>query len=165
MLLKLFLIFLKINFLSTSGPASIGISQKLLVPNFISQDSFNRIIAISTGIPGSDAVQIAWQVGYELHGFLGALVALCGALIPSILMVTLVLIGIKFISPDILSKFFNGINPALAVFLIITALTLIPTQFSIFSTIIILLSFLMFFIKIPLVVILIICGVIGIIFL
>ena len=163
-MLKLFLLFLKINFLSTSGPASIGISQKLLVPEIISQDKFNQIIAISTGVPGSDAIQIAWQVGYEVNGFLGALIAVCGALVPSILLVSLILIGIKFISPELLKKFFGGVNYALSVFLILTALSLLPQTFQLISIVLILLTILMFFLKIPLILILIICGIIGIFF-
>lgn len=163
-MLKLFLLFLKINLLSTSGPASIGISQKLLVPEILSQDKFNQIIAISTGVPGSDAIQIAWQVGYEVNGFLGAIIATCGALIPSILLVSIFLLGLKFISPVILKKFFSGVNPALSVFLIITALSLIPKDFQLFPAILIILTIGMFYLKIPLIIILVLCGIGGVFF-
>lgn len=164
MLLQLFYTFFKINCLSTSGPASIGITQKLIVPSMVSVDKFNEIIAISSGIPGSDAMQIAWQVGYEVHGIIGALFSVLGALIPSILLVSIVLIGIKFISPDILKKFFNGVNPALAVFLTVTALSLLPTHIQLLPIFIVLLTILMFYLKIPLLVILIVGGTLGILF-
>lgn len=69
-LLDLFITFIKINFLTTSGPASIGLTRQLVVPTFVSADKFNQILAISSGIPGSDAIQMAYQVGYVYKGFL-----------------------------------------------------------------------------------------------
>ncbi|MFH0782934.1 MAG: chromate transporter [Pseudomonadota bacterium] len=160
-MLNLFLCFLQINLLTTSGPASIGLTKQLIVPTMISENDFSRIMAISSAVPGSDAIQMACQVGYLTHGFLGAVVAVLGALIPSLLLLILVLAGIHFIKPDILALFFDGVKPALAIMLIITAIGLIKTSSYTAYTILIIAA-LLFAIKIPLPVLLIICGLLGI---
>lgn len=162
MLLKLFLTFLKINLLAPSGPASIGLTQKFVVPGIITPEKYNEIIAIASGVPGSDAIQIAWQVGFASHGFLGALVATLGALTPCIGLAILVSMVFKYISIDIMKSFFKGVMPALAVFLVLTAFNLIPHTFSLFLIGITLLTVIMLFLKLPISVILIICGILGI---
>lgn len=166
MLIKLFITFLKINLLSTSGPASFGITQKLVVPNIITQDKFREIITVTSGMPGSDAIQNAWQVGYSVKGMIGAIIAVIGALIPCILLVYLITIGIRFLNPKILTKFFNGVNPMLAVSLVFTAMNLLSiSQIKPIIAIIIILGTLLFYLKIPVTISLILGGLLGVIFL
>jgi chromate transporter len=162
MLLKLFLTFVKINLLAPSGPASIGLTQKFVVPEMITADKFNEIIAIASGVPGSDAIQIAWQVGFAAHGFLGAIIATLGALTPCISLAIIVSMVFKYISIDVMKSFFKGVMPALAVFLVLTAFNLIPHTFSLFLIGIMLLTVVMLFLKLPISVILVICGLLGI---
>jgi chromate transporter len=162
MLLKLFLIFLKINLLSPSGPASVAITQKLVVPNMVSEEKFLQIISIVSGVPGSDAVQIAWFVGYEVHGFIGSLVALMAALIPSILLVSFIILGLRLVSPDVLKAFFKGLAPAMATFLVLTATTLLPQPMNIFAFVVILGTILLYFLKVPISVVLLIFGIVGV---
>jgi chromate transporter len=166
MLLKLFLTFLKINFLTTSGPASIGLTQQLIVPDMVSKSKFSEMVAITSGIPGSDAMQMAWQTGYEVSGVLGAIVSVVGALIPTLLLVSIVVMGIKYIDAKVLSKFFSGVNPVLAVMLVMTAISLLPAnKFDVVPLSILLLSVILFLFKIPLIVCLLIGGAIGALFL
>ena len=162
MLLKLFFIFVKINLLAPSGPASIGLTQKFVVPNIITPEKYNEIIAIASGVPGSDAIQIAWQVGFATHGFLGAIVATLGALTPCISLAIIVSMLFKYISIDIMKSFFKGVMPALAVFLVLTAFNLIPHTFSLFLIGIMLLTVVLLILKVPISVILIMCGIVGI---
>lgn len=124
LMFELFYIFAKINLLTTSGPASIGLTRQLVVPGLLSQDKFNQVLALSSGIPGSDAIQLAYQIGYIYKGILGAICAVLGALLPCILLVTIFSFGLKFIDQDLLTKFFKGVNPALAVTLLMTAINL-----------------------------------------
>jgi chromate transporter len=148
--------------MSPSGPASIGLTQKLVVPEIVTPDKFNEIIAISAGVPGSDAIQIAWQVGFTSHGFLGALIATLGALTPCIFLATVVSMLMKYIPLDILKRFFSGVMPALAVFLVLTAFNLIPHVFSLFLVGIVLLTILLLVLKVPISIILIMCGLLGV---
>lgn len=161
MLLQLFWLFFKINVFTPSGPASYGLTQKLAVPTLISQDKFAQFVAISSGIPGSDAIQMAWQVGYEVAKIKGAIVAVLGALTPCILLVSLVMIGLQYIQPTTLSKFMNGVKPALILLLITTAIGILPfgqltTNRYLISTLIA--AVLMYF-KAPLTLTLVICGI------
>lgn len=161
-LLDLFITFIKINFLTTSGPASIGLTRQLVVPTFVSADKFNQILALSSGIPGSDAIQMAYQVGYVYKGFFGALIATLGALLPCIFLVTIFSFGLKFIDQEILAKFFKGINPALAITLLFTAINLYnPLQLDLGPTIIFCLAGSLFFLGIPIPVVLIMSGIFG----
>ena len=162
MLLKLFVLFLKINCLSTSGPASIGLTQKLIVPDLVSQEKFAQMVAISSGIPGSDAVQMAWQTGFAVKGMMGALVCLLAALTPSVVLVSLIMFGLRFIDPAVLAKFFSGVKPALAVMLAFTAYSLLPmNKLAFIPMLIVILSVIMFLIKIPLPIILVFSGFLG----
>jgi chromate transporter len=163
-LLRLFWLFIKINFLTVSGPASIGLTKQLVVPSLMTENEFIRIAAISSGIPGSDAVQMALQTGYKVAGILGAVVSVLGALIPCILLVSLVMIGVNLISPNILTSFFKGVATALAVLLVITAIQIIPTGVALWLVVIcVCLTILLSLLKVPVILILLICGVIGIV--
>ena len=158
---NLFLTFLKINLLTSSGPASIGFTKQLVVPVMISEDKFFQITAITSGIPGSDAIQMAWQIGYAVRGIMGAVVAIIGALIPCIALVWLVMVGMRFINPTIMQKFFSGVNPALAVLLIVTALSLFKPTGNI-RIILVLISAVLFLFKAPALLVLVLCGLIGV---
>ena len=159
---NLFLIFFKINLLSPSGPTSVGLTEKLVVPNLITHEKFSEILAISSGMPGSDAVQMAWQIGYATKGITGAFISVLGALIPCILMVVLAMIGLSFFSPKILAKFFDGVKPALAIFLVMTAFGMFPhTGMVMKSVIIAIIVIPMFYFKLPILLILVLSGLIG----
>ncbi len=110
MLWKLFVVFFKINLFTTSGPASYGLTEKLVVPELVSPETYQRAVAISASIPGSDAVQMAWQIGFSVSGILGAIIAVFGALVPCIALSSLVIIGMSYLSPEFLNKFMYGVN-------------------------------------------------------
>ena len=165
-MLDLFLTFAKINFLTTSGPASIGLTKQLVVPGIVPETQFNQMLALSSGIPGSDAIQMAWQIGYFYKGVLGSLIAILGALLPCILLVTIFSFGLKFIEPALLSKFFKGVNPALALTLLITAFGLYnPAQIEHAPTIIFAIAAVLSIMSIPIPIILITSGFLGVILL
>jgi chromate transporter len=162
MLLKLFWLFIKINFLTVSGPASVGLTKQLVVPSMMTENDFIKIASISMGIPGSDAIQLALQTGYKISGISGAIISVIGALIPCILLVSLVMIGMNFIPNKVLTNFFKGVTPALAILLVITAFQLFKSGFNWLIVIYTGLAILLFYLKIPTILILIICGFIGI---
>ena len=78
----LFLLFLKVNLLTTSGPASVGLLHEETVGRFLAEDEFVKAVAFSNVLPGSDALQLAMYVGYQVGGLPGALVALLASILP-----------------------------------------------------------------------------------
>ena len=161
-MLKLFLLFIKINLLTTSGPASLGLTKELVVPKLVSESDFSRMIAVASGVPGSDAIQMAAQVGYSTYGILGSIIAVLGALIPCLLLLGIAMLGISYIKPEIMSKFFAGVNPALAVMLVLTAVSLFKFNGNYIQYIILIVAVVMFYFKVPLPILLILCGVMGV---
>ena len=161
-MVDLFLIFVKINFLTTSGPASIGLTKQLVVPAIVPEDRFNQMLAIASGIPGSDAIQMAWQIGYFAGGVVGAAIAVLGALLPCIILVATVSAGIRFIDPELLSKFFRGVNPALAVMLFVTAVGLYSPMSGVGPSVIFCIAAALMLSGIPIPLILVLCGAVGV---
>ena len=58
-LLQLFLIFLKVNLLSTSGPASVGLLYHEVAGKLVTENQFIQAVGLSSVLPGSDALQLA----------------------------------------------------------------------------------------------------------
>ena len=81
-LLTLFLTFLKVNLLSTSGPASVGLLYHEAVGKFVSESQFVQAVGLSSVLPGSDALQLAMYIGYAVAGIPGGLVALLASILP-----------------------------------------------------------------------------------
>ena len=77
-LLQLFWTFIKINLLTTSGPASVGLLHTEAVGTIMTEAQFIQAVGLSSVLPGSDALQLAMFVGYAASGVAGALVALAG---------------------------------------------------------------------------------------
>lgn len=84
-LLPLFLTFFKIGgFTFGGGYAMIPIIQREIVEKkkWITDDDILEIIAIAESTPGPIAINSATFVGYRVGGFLGALVATLGVVLP-----------------------------------------------------------------------------------
>jgi chromate transporter len=121
-LFRLFWLFLKVNLLSTSGPASVGLLYKETVGHILTEEQFVEAVGFSSTLPGSDALQLAMFVGHAAAGFLGALVALVGSILPpTILMLAVVTLLQKIRGEAWVSNFVNGLAPAVAVLMVIVA--------------------------------------------
>ena len=121
-LLPLFWTFVKINLLTTSGPASAGLLHAEAVGKFMTEEQFIEAVGFSSVLPGSDALQLAMFVGYHAGGFPGALVACIAAILPP----TVFMLGISLILDRIrgetwMGGFMRGLAPAVAVLLAVTA--------------------------------------------
>jgi chromate transport protein ChrA len=92
-LLQLFLIFLKVNLLSTSGPASVGLLYHEMVGNYVTESQFVQAVGFSSVLPGSDALQLAMYIGYAVGGIPGGLVALLASILPP----TVIILGLTVI--------------------------------------------------------------------
>lgn len=121
-LLTLFWVFLKINLLSTSGAASTGLLYNEAVGRFLTEDQFVQAVGLATLLPGSDALQLAMFVGYTVGGVSGGLVSLLAAILPpTILMLVLVSLLHRVQREAWLSRFVEGLTPAVAVLIITVA--------------------------------------------
>ena len=121
-LLSLFWVFLKINLLSTSGAASTGLLYNEAVGHFLNEDQFIQAVGLATLLPGSDALQLAMFVGYTVGGVSGGLVSLFAAILPpTILMLALVSLLHRVQREAWLSRFVEGLTPAVAVLIITVA--------------------------------------------
>jgi len=119
---QLFWLFIKVNLLSTSGPASVGLLYSETVPHLISEAQFVQAVGLSSVLPGSDALQLAMYVGYAAGGVRGGLVALLGSILPP----TVIILGVTMILHRIrreawVSNFVEGLTPSISVLMVFIA--------------------------------------------
>jgi chromate transporter len=121
-LLDLFWIFLKVNLLSTSGAASTGLLYNEAVGRFLTEDQFVQAVGLATLLPGSDALQLAMFVGFTVGGIPGGLVSLFAAVLPpTILMFALVSVLHRIQREAWVSRFVEGLTPAVAILILTVA--------------------------------------------
>ncbi|KAB3534782.1 chromate transporter [Alkaliphilus pronyensis] len=116
MYLELFLTFLKIGGFSFGGGyAMLPLIEEEIVyiHQWLSQQEFIDIIAISQMSPGPIAVNAATFVGFKHVGILGSIVATFGVVFTSfILVTTLAKVIIKHYKSTVVTGIFTGIRPA-----------------------------------------------------
>ena len=121
-LLLLFWTFLKVNLLSTSGPASVGLLYKEAVGHFLTEQQYIQAVGFSTLLPGSDALQLAMYVGYTVAGIPGGFVSLIGAILPpTSLMFVVVSMLHRIRRESWVASFVEGLTPAVAVLMLFVA--------------------------------------------
>ena len=121
-LLPLFLIFMKVNLLSTSGPASVGLLYHEVVGKWVTEAQFVQAVGLSSVLPGSDALQLAMYIGYTVAGIPVGLVALLASILPP----TVIILGVTMILHRLrreawVSNFVEGLAPAITVLMLFTA--------------------------------------------
>ena len=121
-LLQIFWIFLKVNLLSTSGPASVGLLYHEVVGKLVTESQFVQAVGLSSVLPGSDALQLAMYIGYAVGGIPGGLVALAASILPP----TVIILGVTMILHRVrreawVGNFVEGLAPAIAVLMLFTA--------------------------------------------
>jgi chromate transporter len=120
--LQLFWLFLKVNLLTTSGPASVGLLYKEAVPLFMTESQFVEAVGFSSALPGSDALQLAMYVGHAAGGLPGALVALLGSILPpTVIMLGVVTFLQRLRGEAWIGGFVHGLAPAIAVLMVVVA--------------------------------------------
>lgn len=123
---SLFVTFLKVNLLTTSGAASVGLLYSEAVGNLMTREEFVEAVGYSSVLPGSDALQLAVFVGYRVGGVPGALIACLGAILPpTVIMLTIAAVLTRLRGEAWIGGFVKGLAPALAALLLITAYNLI----------------------------------------
>ncbi len=124
-LLGLFWLFLKVNLLSTSGIASVGLLHQEAVGKLVTEEQFVQAVSFASVLPGSDALQLAMYVGYHVDGMLGAAAALLGSILPpTALMLGVVTVLHRLRREAWVSRFVEGLSPAVAVLMLYVAFKL-----------------------------------------
>jgi chromate transporter len=126
---KLFWMFLKINLLTSSGPASVGLLYKESVGKIMTESQFVEAVGFSNVMPGSEALKVAMFVGYAAGGLAGALTALLGSALPPTVSMLIVTLAIKhFQDEPWMDGFIGGMLPAVAVLIAVVALKLFRSE-------------------------------------
>lgn len=128
--MHLFWLFLKINILSTSGPASVGLLYKESVDKkLMTEAQFVEAVGFSNVLPGSEALKLAMFVGFAAGGFPGTVAALLGSVLPpTIIMLAVAATVQRFQGEAWMQGFMNGLGPAVAMLIVVVAWQIFRTE-------------------------------------
>ena len=125
-IVSLFWLFLKINLLSTSGIASVGLLHEQAVGTILTSEQFVQAVSFSSVLPGSDALQLAMFTGFRVAGLPGAAAALVGSILPpTVLILGVVAVLHRLRREAWMSRFVEGLGPAVAVLMFYVAAKLV----------------------------------------
>ena len=88
-----FLTFFKVGlFTFGGGYAMVPIMERELVQKneVINSEDFFDYISVAQSFPGPIAVNLSVLLGYKIHGFLGAILALLGTVLPSFVIILII---------------------------------------------------------------------------
>lgn len=126
---KLFMMFLKVNLMTTSGPASVGLLFKESVGTIMTEAQFVEAVGLSNVLPGSEALKLAMFVGYAADGIPGVIIALIGAILPpTVIMFTVVTVLQQFHGEKWLSNFVKGMAPAVGVLIALVSYQILKSD-------------------------------------
>ncbi len=130
--LQLFLTFLKVGtFAFGGGYAMLSlIGDSVLGYGWMTEEELLNFVGVETVIPGPIAVNMATYIGYEQGGFLGALLATIGVVLPSFVIILVVAACIKnLLKYPPVKTFIASMRPALGGLIISVAVTMALTVF------------------------------------
>ena len=130
--LQLFLTFLKVGaFAFGGGYAMLSlIGDSVLKYGWMTKEELLNFIGVETVIPGPIAVNMATYIGYGQGGFLGALLATIGVVLPSFIIILIVAACIKnLLKYPPVKTFIASMRPALGGLIVSVAVTMALTVF------------------------------------
>ena len=125
--LKLFLIFLEIGAVSFGGGYGMlsVIRDVVLREGFLTEAQLMNFIAVAESTPGPIAINMATFIGSSQGGFLGALLATLGVILPAFLIILLIASLLKnLLKYKGVQGFLSGVRPAVAALILATAVTM-----------------------------------------
>ncbi|RGH06855.1 chromate transporter [Firmicutes bacterium AF16-15] len=130
---QLFLSFLQIGMFSFGGGyAALPLIQEQVVTQhgWLSRSEFTDLITISQMTPGPIAVNSATFVGIRLAGFLGALAATFGCILPSCILVTVLsYLYLKYRKMSMLQSVLETLRPAVVSMIAAAGVSILITAF------------------------------------
>ncbi|WP_133016816.1 chromate transporter [Clostridium cuniculi] len=170
-LIELFISIFKIGaFTFGGGYAMIPLIEEEVVNNkgWLSKEEFVDILIVAQSLPGALAVNTSIFLGYKISGILGAITALMAVILPSFFIILIIAIFfMQFRNNYYINAAFQGITAAVPMLVLVGAISLLKglsKNLRTILTIIIALIALMFF-NIHPVLVVVISGVYGAIFL
>ena len=130
--LQLFLTFLKVGaFAFGGGYAMLSlIGDSVLKYGWMTEEELLNFVGVETVIPGPIAVNMATYIGYEQGGFLGALLATIGVVLPSFIVILVVAAFIKnLLKYPPVKTFIASMRPSLVGLIVSVAITMALTVF------------------------------------
>ena len=119
---RLFWMFIRVNVLSTSGPASVGLLYKESVGKLMTEAEFIEAVGFSNVLPGSEALKLAMFVGFAAGGIPGTVAALLGSILPPTLIMLAVAAAIQRVQGEAwMANFIQGLAPAVAMLIVVVA--------------------------------------------
>ena len=170
-LIELFISIFKIGAFTFGGEyAMIPLIEEEVVNNkgWLSKEEFVDILIVAQSLPGALAVNTSIFLGYKISGILGAITALMAVILPSFFIILIIAIFfMQFRNNYYINAAFQGITAAVPMLVLVGAISLskgLSKNLRTILTIIIALIALMFF-NIHPVLVVVISGVYGAIFL
>lgn len=115
LLLTIFKIFFRLGFVAFGGGYSVvAMLENEVVDkhNLVDRERFFNMVYIGQGLPGAIALNVAIFVGYVTKGIKGAVVAALGSILPSLIIITSIMLLFSNISDlPIVQSAMNGIRP------------------------------------------------------
>jgi chromate transporter len=167
--LQLLWMFLKVNILSPSGPASIGLLYKEAVAKeLMTEAQFVEAVGFSNVLPGSEALKLAMFVGFAAGGIPGVFTALLGAILPPTVMMLIVSVILqRFQHSNWIDGFVAGMSPAVAALIVVVAWELFratsPKAIDRRAMLIAVLSAVAFWLEVPSPIVLLGAGILGVV--
>ena len=128
-LVELFLTFAKIGmFTFGGGYAMIAMIENICVEKkqWITHDEMMNVTVIAESTPGPIAINCATFTGYKKAGFMGALMATLGMIVPSFMVIYLISMCLdNFLELTIIANAFKGIKIAVGILILDAAITMI----------------------------------------
>jgi chromate transporter len=126
--LELFLTFLQIGAFSFGGGYGMIslIREKILMYGWFTEEEILNMIAVAESTPGPIAVNMATFVGSAQGGFLGALLATLGVVLPSFILILLIAALMRnLLKYSGVQAFLGGIRPCIVGLILATAITML----------------------------------------
>ena len=128
-MMELFFTFVKIGlFTFGGGYAMISMIENNCVEKkaWITHDEMMDVTVIAESTPGPIAINCATFTGYKKAGFLGALVATLGIVVPSFIVIFLISMFLdNFLEITIVANAFKGIKVGVGLLILDAAITMI----------------------------------------
>ncbi len=128
-LMELFLTFARIGFFTFGGGyAMIALIEHQCVEkkNWITHDEMMNVTVIAESTPGPIAINCATYVGYKMAGFIGAVIATLGIVMPSFFVIYTISIFLDdFLEIAVIANAFRGIKVAVGILILDAAITML----------------------------------------
>ena len=131
--LDLFLTFTKIGlFTFGGGYAMISLIENSCVEKkqWITHDEMMNVTVIAESTPGPIAINCATFVGYRKAGFLGAVIATLGIVVPSFAVIYLISMFLdNFLEITLITNAFRGIKIAVGILILDAGITMVKKMY------------------------------------